>query len=167
MPKLGSVEYLLKAGNFIKSGITGVSLNNLLALIAPVKTGYFDSIKGNFALKNGVAQDIEVYSKGDNLNMYINGEFDILQNYANLRVFGRLTKRASNILGPVGNVSFNSLLSSIPGLKMNKNDKSGIIKDINKIPGVELSDQQYRVFTVKIDGDIDKEKYVKNFRWIE
>ena len=72
MPKLGSVEYLLKAGNFIKSGITGVSLNNLLALIAPVKTGYFDSIKGNFALKNGVAQDIEVYSKGDNLNMYIN-----------------------------------------------------------------------------------------------
>ena len=99
--------------------------------------------------------------------MYINGEFDILQNYANLRVFGRLTKRASNILGPVGNVSFNSLLSSIPGLKMNKNDKSGIIKDINKIPGVELSDQQYRVFTVKIDGDIDKEKYVKNFRWIE
>lgn len=167
MPKLGSVEYLLKAGNFIKSGITGASISNFLDLIAPIKTGYFDSIKGNFALKNGVAQDIEIYSKGDNLNVYINGEYDILQNYANLRVFGRLTKKATNILGAVGNLSFNSLLTSIPGFKLDKNDKSSIIKEINKIPGVELSDQQYRVFTVKVDGKIDEDKYVKNFRWIE
>lgn len=167
MPKLGSVEYLLKAGNLIKSGITGANLNNLLDLIAPIKTGYFDSIKGSFTLKNGVAQNIEVYSKGDNLNMYINGEFDVLQNYANLRVFGRLTRRATNILGPVGNLSFNTLLNAIPGIKLSKSERRGFIKDLNKIPGVELDDKQYRVFTVKVDGKIDEDKYVKNFRWIE
>ncbi len=167
MPKLGSVEYLLKAGNLIKSGITGASLNNFIELIAPIKTGYFDSIKGSFTLKNGVAQNIEVYSKGDNLNMYINGEFDVLQSYANMRVFGRLTKRATNILGPIGNLSFNSLLSSIPGIKLGKNEKNGFIRDLNKIPGVELDNQQYRVFTVKIDGKINENKFVKNFRWME
>lgn len=167
MPKLGSVEYLLKAGNLLKSGITGANLNNFIDLIAPVKTGHFDSIKGSFTLKNGVSQNIEVYSKGDNLNMYINGEFDVLQNYANMRVFGRLTRRATNILGPVGNVSFNTLLNAIPGIKLSKSEKSGFIKDLNKIPGVELDDRQYRIFTVKIDGKIDEEKYVKNFRWIE
>ena len=167
MPKLGSVEYLLKAGNFIKSGITGASISNFIDLLAPIKTGYFDSIKGNFAMKNGVAQNIEIYSKGDNLNIYINGEFDILQQYANLRVFGRLTKRATNILGKIGNMSFNSLLNAIPGFKLNKSDRESLIHDLNKIPGVELSDQQYRVFTVKIDGQINEDKYVKNFRWIE
>lgn len=167
MPELGSVEYLLKASNFIKSGITGVSLNNLIDLIAPVKTGYFHSIKGNFVLKNGVAQNIAIFSKGDNLNLYINGEYDILQQYANMRVYGRLTKRANNILGAVGNVNFNSLLNSIPGIKLDKGNNMLIIKDINKIPGVELSDQKYRIFTVKIDGKIDENKYVKNFRWIE
>lgn len=167
MPKLGSVEYLLKAGNLIKSGITGANLNNLLDLIAPIKTGYFDSIKGSFTLKNGVAQNIGVYSKGDNLNMYINGEFDVLRNYANMRVFGRLTRRATNILGPVGNLSFNSLLNAVPGIKLSRSEKTGFIKDLNKIPGVELDDKQYRVFTVKVDGKIDEETYVKNFRWIE
>lgn len=167
MPKLGSVEYLLKAGNVIKSGITGASLSNFLDLIAPIKTGYFDSIKGNFSMKNGVAQNIEVYSKGDNLNIYINGEFDILQQYADMRVYGRLTKKATNILGAVGNLSFNSLLNAIPGIKLDKDDKTKIIQDLNKIPGVELTDQQYRVFTAKIDGRLNDEKFVKNFRWIE
>ena len=167
MPKLGSVEYLLKAGNFIKSGITGISLNNFISLIAPIKTGHFDSIKGNFALKNGIAQNIEVYSKGENLNIYINGEYDILQQFANLRVYGRLTKNATNILGKVGNLSFNSLLNSIPGFKIDKHDETSLLKDLNKIPGVELSDQKYRIFTVKVDGHINEEKFVKNFRWIE
>ncbi len=167
MPKLGSVEYLLRAGNFIKSGITGASISNFLDLIAPIKTGYFDSIKGSFTVKNGVAQNIEVYSKGNNLNIYINGEFDILQQYANMRVYGRLTKHATNLLGKIGNLSFNTLLSKIPGFKLGNEDKAKIIQDLNKIPGVELSDQQYRVFTVKIDGKIDEDKYVKNFRWIE
>lgn len=167
MPKLGSVEYLLKAGNLIKSGITGANLNNFIDLIAPIKTGYFDSIKGSFTLKNGVAQNIEVYSKGDNLNMYINGEFELLQNYANLRVFGRLTRRANNILGAVGNISFNTLLDTIPGIKLSRHEKAGFIKDLNKIPGVESYDKQYRIFTVKVDGKINEDKYVKNFRWIE
>lgn len=167
MPKLGSVEYLLKAGNFIKSGITGASINNFIDLIAPVKTGYFDSIKGHFALKNGVAQNIEVYSKGDNLNIYINGEYDLLHQYANMRVFGRLTRRADNILGKIGNVSFNTLLAQIPGIKLDNKDKMKIIRELNKIPGVELSDKHYRIFTVKIDGKVDEDKYVRNFRWIE
>ena len=167
MPKLGSVEYLLKAGNILKSGITGASLNNFIQLIAPIKTGYFDSIKGSFTLKNGIAQNIEIYSKGSNLNLYINGEFDVLQTYANMRVFGRLTKRANNILGPIGNLSFNSLLNAIPGIKLNKNEKRGFISELNKIPGVELDDEQYRVFTAKIDGKINENKFVKNFRWME
>lgn len=167
MPKLGSVEYLLKAGNVIKSGITGASISNLLDLIAPVKTGYFDSIKGKLALKNGVAQNIEVYSKGENLNLYMSGEYDILQQYANMRVYGRLTKKASNVLGVVGNLSFNTILNTIPGFKLDKEDKLRVIQDLNKIPGVELSELRYRVFTAKIDGKINEEKYVKSFRWIE
>lgn len=167
LPKLGSVEYLLKAGSALKSGITGASLSNFIDLISPIKTGSFDSIKGNFSMKNGVAQNIEVYSKGDNLNIYINGEFDILQQYADLRVYGRLTKKATNILGAVGNLSFNSLLNAIPGFKLDKEDKTRIVQDLNKIPGVELTDREYRVFTVKIDGKLNDEKFVKNFRWIE
>lgn len=167
MPKLGSIEYLLKAGNFIKSGITGLNINNLLDIIAPVKTGYFDTIKGFMSLKNGTAQNLEIYSSGENLSLFIRGKFDFPEQKADLNVFGRLTKKANNVLGVVGNTSFNSLLNLIPGFKLDKSDKAKIIKDINKIPGVEFNDQLYRIFTAKIDGDINGEKYVSSFKWIE
>ena len=39
MPKLGSLEYLLKAGNLITGGITGLSINGIIDLITPLKTG--------------------------------------------------------------------------------------------------------------------------------
>lgn len=167
MPKLGSVEYLLRAGNFIKSGITGLSISNIIDIITPIKTGNFESIKGSMSIKNGVAQNLEVYSKSDNLNLFINGEYDMIQEYANLRVYGRLTKKASNILGKIGNLSLNNLIAQIPGIKMDNQEKVSIRKELNKIPGVELNNEAYRIFTVKIDGDINEEKYVKNFRWIE
>ena len=167
MPKLGSLEYLLKAGNLIKSGITGLSINNFLDLIAPVKTGYFDSIKGSIHLKNGSAENLEIFSTGDNLSLYIKGKYDFPEQNADLIVFGRLTKKSQNILGPVGNASFNSLLNLIPGIKLDRSEKSKILTDLNKIPGVEFDDQTYRIFSAKIDGDVNGEKYVTYFKWIE
>lgn len=167
MPKLGSVEYLLRAGNFIKSGITGLTINNIIDILSPVKTGEFDTIKGSLDLKNGVVRNVEVYSKSNNLNLFINGEFDIIQQYANMRVYGRLKQKETNFLGKVGNVSFNSLISQIPGMKLNGSEKEGLMKELNKIPGVETDDNKYKNFTVKIDGDINTDKYVKNFRWID
>jgi len=167
MPKLGSIEYLLKAGNFIKSGITGLSINNIIDILSPVKTGEFETIKGSITLKNGVAQNIELFSKSEELNLFINGEYDILEQYANMKVFGRLTQKDNTILDKFGNLSFNSIISQIPKLKINSTEKERLIKELNKIPGVELSNKKYRNFTVKIDGNINDEKYVKNFRWIE
>lgn len=167
MPKLGSIEYLLKASNLIKSGITGLSINNFIDLIAPVKTGYFNSIKGLIILKEGKAQNLEIYSSGDTLSLFIKGQFDFPQQDADLTVFGRLTKKADNMLGVVGNASFNSLLNLIPGFRLDNTDKAKIIQDLNKIPGVEFNDQRYRIFSAKINGDINGEKYVKSFKWIE
>lgn len=167
MPKLGSLEYLLKASNLLKSGITGLSLNNFLEIIAPVKTGYFESIKGILVLRDGVAQNIEIYSSGENLSLYIKGKYDFPEQNADLKVFGRLTKKADNILGPIGNTSFNSILNLIPGFKLDRSDKAKFIKDLNKIPGVEFNDQVYRIFFAKINGDVNGDNYVKLFKWIE
>ena len=44
MPKLGSLEYLLKAGNLVKGGLTGISINSVIDLLAPSKTGDFSDI---------------------------------------------------------------------------------------------------------------------------
>ena len=71
MPKLGSLEYLLKAGNLVKGGFTGVSLNNVIDVLVPLKTGNFYEIYGKMTVKNGETNDVEISSRGNDLSLFI------------------------------------------------------------------------------------------------
>lgn len=167
MPKLGSLEYLLKAGNLVKSGITGLSLNGLIDLVTPLKTGNFDLIKGTIAVNNGVADKIQITSSSRDLSLFITGIYNMSNYYADMYVFGRLSKKIANALGPIGNASLNTLFNTIPGVNLNQTKDSSLINDINKIPGIELSNKLYRIFAVEVHGDISGDEYVDSFRWVE
>lgn len=167
MPKLGSLEYLLKAGNLIKSGITGLSINGIVDLITPLKTGNFASIKGAIEIHNGTADKIQILSTGKDLSIYVTGDYNFSNYMAKMYVFGRLSKKISTVLGPIGNVSLNTLFSAIPGVNLNDPSNAKILNDLNKIPMIELSNKAYRVFAVEVLGDINGEDYVQSFRWVE
>lgn len=167
MPKLGSLEYLLKAGNLVKSGITGLSLNGLIDLVTPLKTGNFDLIKGTIAVNNGVADKIQITSSSRDLSLFITGIYNMSNYYADMYVFGRLSKKIANALGPIGNASLNTLFNTIPGVNLTQTNDSSLINDINKIPGIELSNKLYRIFAVEVHGDISGDEYVDSFRWVE
>ena len=79
----------------------------------------------------------------------------------------RLSKKIANALGPVGNSSLNTLFNTIPGVNLNTTKDFSIINDINKIPGIELSNKLYRIFAVEVHGDISGDEYVDSFRWVE
>lgn len=165
MPKLGSLEYLLKAGNLITGGITGLSINGIIDLITPLKTGNFQSISGSIKVKNGIANDIQVFSKGKDLNMYLTGSYNIATLVADMEVYGSLSKNFSTLLGRIGNASLNRLFSAIPGISINEiNPKS--TSNINKIPNFDKNNT-LRVFKAEIYGDINGNNYVKSFRWIK
>jgi len=167
MPKLGSLEYLLKATNLIKSGVTGLSINGIVDLITPLKTGQLERINGNFAISSGIADSIQIFSKGKDLSLFINGTYNFSTLIADMDVFGRLSKKISTVLGTIGNASLNTLFNTIPGMNLDEPNNAGFIKEINKIPGFELNDKMYRIFNAKIYGDINGENYVKSFKWVE
>lgn len=167
MPKLGSLEYLLKASNLVKSGLTGLSINGIIDLVTPLKTGQFDAIRGDFEISSGKADNIQIFSKGKDLSLFLTGAYNFSTLIADMTVFGRLSKKITNVLGPIGNASLNTLFNTIPGLNLDETNKTQILEGINKIPGIELNDQLYRVFSVKIYGDINGDKYVQSFKWIE
>ena len=167
MPKLGSLEYLLKASNLVKSGITGLSINGIIDLVTPVKTGEFESIQGDFLINSGIANSINIFSRGEDLSMFLTGTYNFSTLVADLDVFGRLSKKISTVFGLLGNTSLNTLFNTIPGLNLDEANNAQIIKSINKIPGFELNDKLYRVFSVKIYGDINGENYVQSFQWVE
>ncbi len=165
MPKLGSLEYLLKAGNLITGGVTGLSINGIIDLITPLKTGNFKKISGDIHVKDGIANDINVYSSGKDLNMYMTGSYNIATLVADMEVYGSLSKNFSTLLGKIANSSLNTLFNTIPGININEiNPKS--TSNIHKIPNFDKSNT-LRVFKAEIFGDINGSNYVKSFRWIK
>ncbi len=164
MPKLGSLEYLLKAGNLVKGGITGLSINGIIDLITPYKTGNFDSINGSIHIANGIADNIQIFSSGKALNMYMKGSYNFTNLMADMQIFGALTKNFSTPFGKIGNASLNTLFNTIPGINVSE-APSVITEDIKKIPNTE--NNAARMFAVDIYGDINGDDYVRSFKWLK
>ena len=163
LPKLGSLEYLLRAGNVIKRGPLGLTINNIIDLVVPIKTGYFARIKGNLIIKDSQVKDINIYSQGENMSVYVNGNYNYINMDAKMNVYGKLSPSAISLLGPIGNASISSLFSII--------GKESIYDDNNlkKIPTLVKNDKMEacRYFEAVVDGDINSNDYVKSFKWIE
>ena len=164
MPKLGSLEYLLKAGNLVKGGLTGISINSVIDLIAPSKTGEFSDIFGSVRIKDGIARNVEISTKGEDLSLFIGGTYNFATSIADMEVLGLLSRKISTMLGPIGNLSINTLFNVIPGVDLSKD--SLILEKINKIPGIELSSKEFRKFIAEIKGNINGDDYVTSFKWI-
>ena len=165
MPKLGSLEYLLKASNLVTGGITGISINGIIDLITPLKTGEFKSITGHYIIEDGIVKDLEVFSKGKDLNLYLTGSYNIENYIADMEVYGSLSSSITSVFGKIKNLSLNTLLNTIPLLNKNELSEETTAK-INKIPTEEHSNIA-RVFAVDIDGDINGINYVKSFKWVK
>lgn len=166
MPKLGSLEYLLRAGNLVKSGILGFTINNVIEVLIPYKTGEFKQISGDFIVEDGKIDKLNIYSKGDNLSIYTSGNYDIGTNVGDFEVLGKLSTKISNLLGPVGNASVNSLVNIFTNNKFDKEDKENIVQNADKIPDISGSSSDFRLFAVKILGDLNADNFVKSFNWL-
>ncbi len=166
MPKLGSLEYLLKAGNLLRSGFMGLSINSIIDFITPLKTGEFNSISGDIKINNGIVKPINIYSDGKDLNMYMTGSYNIVTSLADMHVFGSLSRNVTNVFGKIKNASLNTLLNTIPGI--NRTDEPDEFQNyIEKIPNSKNTETISRFFNAEIYGDINGDNYVKSFRWIK
>ncbi len=165
MPKLGSLEYLLKAGNLISNGFTGLTINGLIDLLSPLKSGEFKTISGDFKLKDGIAESINIYSSGKDLNLYISGKYNLTSAIADFQIFGSLSKDITTVFNKVKNLSLNTLLKTIPGVKKDSNTE--FTPDIARIPNSNELNNIYKFFRVIINGDINGEEFVKSFEWID
>ncbi len=166
MPKLGSLEYLLKAGNLLRGGFTGLSINSIIDLITPLKTGDFESISGNIHITEGIADKINIYSSGNDLNMYMTGTYNLVTSIADMEIYGSLSKNITTVFGKIKNASLNTLFNTIPGI--NDSTETLLLQtEIGKIPNIKNATDIYRIFMVDVDGDINGVDYVRSFKWVK
>ncbi|MBR3605751.1 MAG: hypothetical protein IKL52_06965, partial [Candidatus Gastranaerophilales bacterium] len=167
MPKLGSLEYLLRAGNLFKNGILGLSLNNIIEVLTPYKTGEFEKISGKLKIANGEIEDLNILSQGKNLSLYLTGNYSLLESFADIKIYGKLSQNISNALGALGNASISQFVDFITQGKKEKNEKDiELQKSLEKIPAIEVENPEPRYFKAKVLGDVNKDNYIKNFDWI-
>ena len=166
LPKLGSIEYLLRASNFFKSGLFGMTLNNVIDLLTPYKHGDFNKITGYFTVKDATIKGLKIYSQGDNLSTYTYGNYDILAGIADIEILGKLSKKVSSLLGPVGNASIVSILNTLTRNKVDELVKTEMLKNVNKVPLIDLKNDDFRLFNAKIQGEINADNIVKSFNWL-
>lgn len=172
MVRLGSVEYLLKAINVVQGGITGFNVNNVLDLLVPHKTGYFKTLEGTLHIKNGIVSTDNTSTKGDNLSLFISGDFDTQTNYSDVVIMGQLSKKVSGLLGPIGSVSIGSVIDSIPVVNKNQKPQKNLLDKIpglKKVPNVGIEDKanKCRPFITRIEGDLYDPKSLKSFKWLD
>lgn len=174
--RLGSLEYLLLAANTLLSGIGNISLNKIVNLITHEKTGYFKVLEGTVTAKDGVLHTDNIKSKGKNLSLLLKGSLRMSDDYADMLIFGRLRRHVSGKLGPLGSLSINSFISDIPiaGFLPGSPENAGlldIIPLINQVPvlgiGGRLAQRRYRLFVVRIVGNLYDPSSVRSFRWIK
>lgn len=174
--RLGSLEYLLLAGNTLTAGIGNLSLNKIVNLVSPVKTGYFKVLKGTITAKNGILHTDNIKSKGKNLSLHLRGSLRMSDNYADLVILGKLRKKVAGKLGPLGSLSINSLVRDIPvaGFLPGSPQNAGIVDLvplIDQIPELDVggrrAQRNHRFFIVRIVGNLYDPKSVRSFRWID
>lgn len=170
--RLGSLEYLLRAVNVVQCGVTGLTLNNIVDLIVPQQTGHFNTLTGDFVFVDGTIHTDNTVSEGKNLNLALSGTIDMATNNSKLLVVGKLSKKVSGLLGPVGKLSIGSVFDFIPGIGYLPSDPNKNITDLvpqlTKIPLIGINkDKNYRKFAVDIDGNFYQTNAVKSFKWID
>ena len=110
-------------------------------------------------------KNLEVFSKGKDLNLYLTGSYNIENYIANMEVYGTLSSNVTSVFSKIKNLSLNTLLNTIPLL--NKSELSEeMAEKIKKIPTDEHSNVA-RIFAVDINGDINGINYVKSFKWVK
>ena len=161
MPTLGKLEHLLYAQNIVADSMLRTSLSVITKAITAKNTGLFKYIKGTISLSNGWAKIDSIQTLGPTMSMYIKGRINIINNFADLTILGRLSDEVITSLGAVGNFSMNKLMSMLTGYE------EAAILSFDFMDNVPMLPQKNtKEFKSVIYGPIEKQSSVKQFKWV-
>ena len=161
MSTLGKLEHLLYAQNVIADNMLRTSLSVVTKAITLKDTGLFKDLRGEVNLEQGIANIKFIQSQGPLMTLFIKGQYNTLNDIANLVVLGRLSDEIISGLGAFGDFSFNKLMVMLTGKEQKQNIT---VEDYEKIP--QLPMKNTKEFRTIINGVVDRPSSVKMFNWI-
>jgi len=92
----------INAANVFGAGSFASNLNTITSKVNSVNTQEFKDINGILTFNNGVASVSTFKSSGPNMSLYANGTYNLLNNYANLKITGKISSKVAGLLGTLG-----------------------------------------------------------------
>jgi len=169
---IGRLENLVAAQNITSNSILKAAISELSTFSTIQEADKFKSVAGQISLAGGIANLSKIVVSGPSMSYYVTGTYNILPNTANLIILGRLDAKIVSVLGVVGDLSVDKLLSSIPKLgsltstiwkNLTSDPKND---DVSKIPALSSGSTSYKDFKVAYSGTVGAASSVKYFKWL-
>lgn len=174
-------ERFLQAGNILTQSIMNWNLNKTISAITGKNTGNFKTLNGSVSINNGWANITSFKSQGPNMSLYATGKYNLLTEYADVKVLGKISSTIVSVLGPIGNFTLDSVVEKLPekgaliiqNLGKALNPTKALFTavsptDIAKIPNVTSGNlENTKDFQVTILGPVSKTSSIKAFKWAQ
>ena len=169
---IGKLENLVTAQNISSNSILKSAISSLSTASVIQEADKFKSINGDLKLANGSTNLNKILVAGPLMSYYVTGTYNILPNTANMIILGRLEESVVSVLGVVGDLSVEKLLSSIPKLgsmtsaiwKQLTLDPAS--EDVSQIPALTGGSTSYKDFKVSYNGTVGAASSVRYFKWL-
>ena len=169
------LENLILAENIRESQFFQTAIGGMISGLLTIDTTHFSELKGNLSFNDGICHLEPITSLGDILSLHIFGDFDLLRNYADMKVRARMASLVSNLLGPLGAISPANLLNSAASLNVVTAKAFSIFcemvpeEELELLPSFANSyvDNAATKFQIVVRGDVAKPlTLVKSFKWL-
>lgn len=171
----GKLENLIIAENIRESQLFQTALGGVISGLTTIDTTHFSELKGTLSFNDGICNLNPITSLGNILSLHIAGEFDLLRNYADMKVRARMASLVSNLLGPIGAINPANLINSAASLNIVTAKAFSIFcemipeDDMSAIPSFsnKYVDNAATKFQLVVRGDAAKPlTLVKSFKWL-
>ena len=170
--KIGRLENLLQANNIIGNTVFKTTVASFSNVAAIKNSAQFDYLSGEMSFLNGWANIANIKSTGKSIAYFVAGKYNLINGTANVEILGRLDGAIVKLLGPIGELSAEKILSYIPKLgELTTKYAELLTTDPDRertkdIPALSTGTDVYKDFKVVFNGGVESTSSVKSFKWL-
>ena len=171
----GKIENLIIAENIRESQFFQTALGGIVNSLTSIDTTHFDELNGSLNFEDGVCHIKEITSLGNVLTLHVFGDFDLVKNYADMKVRAKMSSIISKVLGPLNAINPVNLMNSAASLNVVTAKAFSLFcevipeDELSTLPAFENSyvDSGAAKFQLEVRGDAAKPlTLVKSFKWL-
>ena len=171
----GKIENLIIAENIRESQFFQTALGGVINSLTSIDTTHFSELSGHLNLEGGVCHIDPITSLGNVLTMHIFGDFDLVRNYADMKVRAKMSSVISKVLGPLNAINPINLMNSAASLNVVTAKAFSLFcevvpaDELDTLPSFENAyvDSGAAKFQLGVRGDAAKPlTLVKSFKWL-